>query len=894
MDMALETYRKKRTFGKTPEPTGGKPTKNTLQFVVQKHAASHLHYDFRLELRGVLKSWAVPKGPSMNPEEKHLAMLVEDHPFDYKTFEGIIPPGNYGAGTVLLWDQGNYLASGIKGDKKAQEHELTKQFYAGAMKITMKGKKLKGNFILSKMPARGENAWLLAKVKDRYARKTTIRGADKSVVSGKTMEQLSADTGARVWNSNRKAAAKTKMRTSRQSKATGESTSIAALIKQGTKAPMPNKVSPMLCTLTKEPIDDNEYLHEIKWDGYRIIAYVKLGKVRMDSRSGLDYTKKYPPILDALKALKHDVVLDGEAVVFNEEGLPDFDALQKYNAHTSPIFYCVFDLLWIDGYDLKGLPLSARKSLLEQIVRDNPVIRYSESYEDGPSLYQQMVDRNLEGIVSKRKDSFYLPGDRGNDWLKTPTRKRQEFVIGGWAESEKSRSFRSLLFGAYEDGKFVWIGRSGGGYKEKEMPTILKQLKALETDVSPFLNKVLDTKGAVIHWVKPQLVANFEFATWTKSGRIRKPATFLGFRKDKKARQVVREIPKSVQTVEEEIVHEQETNKKQRVSFKPARKGKLPAMPGSNWPELEKIPITSSEDFEIGDCTITLTNEKREIWPGVTKAALILYYHEIAPYILPYLHDRPLSLHTKPYGWKAKGLYLKDMEGREPACAQIFTDKRRHETAGKREYIDYLVCNNEGTLLYTINLGCIDVNPWMSRMQQPDKPDFINIDLDPSDEDFSKVIEVARAAKQVLDNYRLKSFIKTSGKTGMHIYLPVKDIGNKQARVISQSLNEEIYRLVPDISTVTVNRNHRGNKVFIDFSQNDYADTLAAPYSVRPNAAPTVSTPLDWKEVKRGLEPRDFTMHNILKRIGKNGDLFEEVLNQKWAVQNSKVLMNVF
>lgn len=893
MDMPLERYKEKRTFGKTPEPTGGKPTKNTLQFVVQKHAASHLHYDFRLELRGVLKSWAVPKGPSMNPEEKHLAMLVEDHPFDYKDFEGIIPPGNYGAGTVLLWDQGTYLATGTKGDKKAQEHELTKQFYAGAMKITLKGKKLKGDFILNKMSARGENAWLLTKVKDKYGRKTTIRGADKSVASGKTMEQLSTDTGARVWHSNRKAAVKTKVRTTMQPEAASETTSFTALVKQGVKAPMPNQVSPMLCTLTKEPIDDNEYLHEIKWDGYRIIAYVRKSKVRMDSRSGLDYTKKYPPIANALKALKHDVVLDGEAVVFNEEGLPDFDAVHKYNGQRSPIYYCAFDLLWIDGYDLTGLPLSKRKTLLEVIVRDNSVIRYSESYENGPALYKQMIDRDLEGIVSKRKNSLYRPGDRGNDWLKTPTRKRQEFVIGGWAESEKNRAFRSLLFGAFENGKFVWIGRSGGGYKEKEMPAILRQLKPLEIKTSPFVNKVLDTKGATIHWVKPELIANFAFATWTKKGRIRKPATFLGFRNDKKARQVVREIPKSAETVEEEIGHEQETKKK-HISFKPVRKRKLPAMPGSNWPELEKILITSSEDFEIGDCTITLTNVEREIWPGITKASLIEYYHEVAPYLLPYLKDRPLSLHTKPYGWKAQGLYIKDMEGREPACASVFRDKRRHETAGKRRYIDYLVCNNEATLLYAVNLGCIDINPWMSRIENPAKPDFVNIDLDPSDDDFSKVIEVAKAAKQVLDNYRLKSFIKTSGKTGMHIYLPVKDIKNEQARVISQTLNKEIHLLVPDISTVTVSRNQRDNKVFIDFSQNDYADTLAAPYSVRPNASPTVSTPLDWKEVKRGLDPRDFTIHNILKRIEKKGDLFEEVLNEKWAVNNGKVLEKIF
>jgi bifunctional non-homologous end joining protein LigD len=264
----------------------------------------------------------------------------------------------------------------------------------------------------------------------------------------------------------------------------------------------------------------------------------------MDSRSAKNYTARYPVLTNALKALGHDAVIDGEVVVFNKEGMPDFDALQLYNGHDTPITYCVFDLLWLDGYDLMNLPLEIRKSELLKLIKNKPIFRYSETFDDGPALYKEMLARNLEGIVAKKRDSAYSPGARGAEWLKTPTRKRQEFVIGGWAESDKNRSFKSLLFGAYNKGKLEWIGRSGGGYKEKEMPGILKQLKKLETPDSPFANKVLDTKGAVTHWTKPQLVANFEFATWTKSGRIRKPATFLGFRSDKKPTQVVREIPK--------------------------------------------------------------------------------------------------------------------------------------------------------------------------------------------------------------------------------------------------------------------------------------------------------------------------------------------------------------
>lgn len=315
-------------------------------------------------------------------------------------------------------------------------------------------------------------------------------------------------------------------------------------VKKGRKTPMPSRIAPMLCTLTREPVDDPDYLYEVKWDGYRILSYVNKGKAKLDSRSARDYTGRYPVIIEALLGLGHDAVIDGEVVVFNEAGLPDFDALQLYNGHSTPIAYCVFDLLWMDGYDLMHLPLETRKALLQELIRERPVFRFSESFDNGPKLYKEMLRRDLEGIVAKKKGSAYVPDSRGMDWLKTPTRKRQEFVIGGWAESDKNRSFKSLLFGAYNKGRLEWIGRSGGGYKEKDMPGILKQLKRLEITRSPFANPVLDTKGAVTHWVKPELVANFEFATWTKSGRIRKPATFLGFRNDKKATQVVREVPK--------------------------------------------------------------------------------------------------------------------------------------------------------------------------------------------------------------------------------------------------------------------------------------------------------------------------------------------------------------
>jgi bifunctional non-homologous end joining protein LigD len=321
-------------------------------------------------------------------------------------------------------------------------------------------------------------------------------------------------------------------------------TKMEKLVQKGIKSKMPVNISPMLCTLLREPFSNKGYIYELKLDGYRIISFVQKSKLVMASRSGLNYTQKYPPLAAALKKLKHDLVIDGEVCVLNEEGHPDFDALQKYNGHNTPIIYYAFDLLWIDGYDIRQLPLIERKEILQSILKFNEVIKYTEHFADGMKLYNAVLKIGMEGIVAKRSDSKYIEGDRSANWYKIPTQVRQEFVIGGWAESDKARSFRSLLFGAYnKKGQFEWIGRSGGGYKEKDMPGILDQLKKLEIKESPFINKVLDTKGAVIHYVKPKLVANFSFATWTKSGRIRKPATFLGFRKDKKPEQVVREVP---------------------------------------------------------------------------------------------------------------------------------------------------------------------------------------------------------------------------------------------------------------------------------------------------------------------------------------------------------------
>lgn len=626
----------------------------------------------------------------------------------------------------------------------------------------------------------------------------------------------------------------------------------------------------MLSTLIREPFDDPEFLFEVKLDGYRVIAYLQKGKVTLSSRSGLNYTKKYPSVAESLSALDLDVILDGELVALNDEGKPDFDALQKNNGKNPLVFY-VFDILWCEGYELIDLPLTERKEILSKAITFNNVIKYSNDFEEGKQLFELIKKQEMEGIVAKRKDSKYEPGKRSRHWLKLPTEKRQEFVIGGWTESDSAAPFASLLFGYYEDGKLIYQGHAGGGYKAKQKQKIQERLQPLEIKKNPFSNKV-DTDRKV-HYVKPELIANIKFATYTSSGKIRKPAIFLGFREDKKPKQVVEEKPLPLGEVE---------------NFSETKKEEAPTE--SNWRILKQEKINSSDTFTIDGKDVLLTNVEKELWPSITKAQLIEYYHSVARYILPYLKGRAESLHIKNISPTVPGLYIKDMEGNQPEWAEIFSTPRKHPKKGKRNMIDYLVCNEEATLLYMVNLGCIDLNPWTSRIEHYQQPDFIIIDLDPSDEDFKKVIKTALAAKEIFDELKIKAFPKTSGKTGMHLFIPCEGFSFPDARKIALKICEEINNIVPDISTTENTISKRGSKLFIDYNQNDEADTVSSVYSVRPAHTPTVSTPLEWKEINESLDPKKFDINAIFKRVEKKGDLFKAVNEEKIRKHNSKIL----
>jgi len=671
---------------------------------------------------------------------------------------------------------------------------------------------------------------------------------------------------------------------------------------QGKKSPMPQRVLPMLCKLKATPMDNDQFLYEVKWDGYRIISYVSNGKVLLASRSGLNYTSKYPTVVQALKRLKRNIVLDGELIAINQAGKIDFGQLQGYRTSKAQLSYMVFDILWMDGYSYMDLPLETRKQILQTVIKENDVIHFSETFDNGSDLFKRMQEQGMEGIVAKKKDSPYLPGNRGGYWFKTPTRKKLELVIGGWAESDKNRPFSTLLLGAYDmQGNFRAVGHSGGGYTDNDMKDIAERLKKLEIKQSPFVNEVKRVTGTK-HYVKPRLVANYEISDWTASGSIRKPAIFKGLRFDKKATDVILEVPKELEAkmpaIEPAPDDQQEEPAKK---FKP-RKFKY-LNEDSEWKKVDRYPPKEYVDMDVDGCRLQLTDINNEIWNDVPKIKLLLYYSQMAEFILPYVKDRPQSLNIKLFGPNGDTTFIKDMENRQPKCSLVYTAKREIPAAGKRNRIDYLICNNKETLLYIINERCIDVNTWTSTKDNPRQPDYVLIDLDPTipdqkrasdrlhDQGFAKAVQVARYVGALLKKLKVTAFVKTSGKTGLHIYIPVVGFTNVQCRHIAKMIAEQVHAQLPDISTLEFNTSRRGDKVYLDIGQNDYADTIAAPYCVRGYRRPLVSTPLKWSELREDLDRNRFTMESIHSRIEKYGDLFSGVLDKKIAGTNSEKLL---
>ncbi|MBG6236018.1 bifunctional non-homologous end joining protein LigD [Pedobacter sp. CAN_A7] len=898
--MGLEKYEEKRDFTKTAEPKSGKSKdKNSLVFVIQKHDASRLHYDFRLEMDGVLKSWAVPKGPSTDPKVKRLAMMVEDHPYDYRTFEGIIPKSEYGGGTVIVWDQGTYEPlDPIKG-KKAQEKHLLEQLAEGSVKVKLYGEKLQGEFALVKTHGMGDNAWLLIKHKDEHASAKDITKQDKSVVSGLTIEKVEK-SGAETLLAEEKGS--TKKKPAAKAKATKKSASTKAaktpqgpepmlddepeqeidttkLLKSAPKSKMPRTIKPMLATLVDQPFDDAGWQYEVKWDGYRALAFLEKGEVQLVSRNNKTFEDKFYPIFNLLKELKFNAVLDGEILVLDEKGRSNFSDLQNWRSEADGelVFY-VFDLLWYEGKNLMELPLIERQAILKEILpTDDDRLRMSKVFHSsGIDFFHAAEKMGLEGIIAKKSDSTYASGNRSKEWLKVKVSKRQEVVIAGFTKNQDTvKQFSSLLLGVFDEGALTYVGKVGTGFSDQLQKEMMAQFTPLITDESPFntepdVNKPSrfrpNPPKAKATWLKPELVCEVAFSEVTTDGVFRHPS-FQGMRIDKNAKDVVREIPvETAEVVESEEIAEEATEKS------------LVKAPKAKERKTLLNPTDETQMRKICGHDLKFTHLSKLYWPEdkVSKRDMFNYYYQVAEYILPYLKDRPMSLNRFPGGIHSKSFYQKDVRGKAPDWAKTFP-----YTTSDGEEKEYLVGTDEAALLWMASLGCIEMNPWFSRVQSPDNPDYCVIDLDPDKNTFDQVIEAALEVKKVLDAIGIPGFAKTSGSTGIHIYIPLEaKYTYDQSQLFARILVNIVHKQIPKFTSLERMIANRKGKMYLDFLQNRPGATIAGPYSLRPKPGATVSMPLHWEELKPGLKMQDFNIFNAMERLKREGDLFKGALGK--------------
>ena len=769
--MSLDQYRRKRDPKQTPEPFSGRGSRKKQPiFVVQRHDARRLHYDFRLERDGALASWAVPKGVPLEPGQQHLAVHVEDHPLEYAKFHGEIPKGQYGAGTVEIWDNGTY--------------ELLEEKRNGGLTVRLHGKRLEGVWAL--VPARldgKEQNWLILRKRDQ-------------------------DTPSE-------------------------------------KVSLGKKYSPMLATLEKTVPSGDAWVFEVKWDGYRALAYLRGGEVKLVSRKDNDLTTRFSSVAkEIVKAVKTPhAVLDGEVCAIDDRGRASFSAMQQGGA---PLVYYAFDLLELEGEPLLERPLEQRQEQLSKLLdRRNKTVRLSETFDDGEALYEAAQAQDLEGIMAKRRDSRYCEGKRTRDWLKIKTHGRQEFVVAGYTQGggRRAGTFGSLILGVNEGGELKYVGNVGTGFNDAEIRRLLAKLKPLRREQSPFptVPKMPRVRKNDVVWVEPKLVAEVEFAEFTHDGRLRAPS-YQGLREDKEPEEVHREEP-----LEDRV-----------------RKG-------------------SRE--------LKLSNLDKPFWPdeGITKGDLIRYYREIAPVLVPHLKDRPFTMKRYPDGWTGNFFFQKDAPVHMPDWiprfrALVSTRAKPRE----KKWVNFPLVNDELALLWMANMGCIDMNTWYSRVDKPDRPDFVLFDLDPAaDAGFAETVQVALLVKEALDALDLASFPKTSGADGMHVLVPIErrhtyDDTRRFAEIIAGALARTHRGLV---TTEWTKAKRRG--VLIDANQNGEGKTIASVYSVRPKPGAPVSTPLRWEEVNEKLNPSIYSMHVVLDRVRREGDLYADVLKTRQSLSKA-------
>jgi bifunctional non-homologous end joining protein LigD len=842
--MGLDKYWEKRDFQITPEPRGKmvQPGKQ-LHYYIQKHHARRLHYDFRLELEGTLKSWAVPKGPSLDPEDKRLAVHVEDHPLEYGTFEGEIPAHQYGAGHVLLWDRGIWTPI---GDPNAG-------YRKGRLKFQLDGEKLAGSWSLVRMsPREGEKQenWLLIKEHDEEA-----RSGDAAQITELRPESV-ADKPAAAKKSNRSGGK------SKQAKRKSNA-EMPATPQAKPASPMPVEISPQLATLASHAPEGDEWVSEIKFDGYRALCRVDNDKARIYTRGGLDWSSKWPDIAKAAAALPVEQAwLDGEVVAIEPDGSISFQALQNMARHgkAAQLAYYVFDLLYLNGADLREVPLIERKQLLKTLLdqsKESHLLLYSEHIAGGArEVFEHACMHGLEGIVVKRADSTYLSA-RSRSWLKVKCMLRQEFVVAGYTEPAGSREqFGALLIGVYDDNqKLRYCGRVGTGFDAALLKSVSRDFNRLEQAKPAFANPPKGSEARGVHWLNPELVAEVSFAQWTHSGVVRH-ASFVGLRNDKPANEIQREKALSDSEIDQV---EAEAHTAAESVAKPAKKVSTRAA-------AKQTAAASGKNARGNVAGIEISNPAKILFAdaGLTKLGLAQYYERIAEWVLPHLQQRPLTLVRCPNGGGAKCFFQKHVN--ETVSEEI---ERIEVPEGDGGSATYMMANNEQALVGLVQMGVLELHTWGSHEGALTTPDRIIFDLDPAEGlDWQLVIEAAQLVRGLLDEIGLQSFVKTTGGKGLHVVAPIKPEHQwDEIKAFSKAIAEHLARTLPDRFTANMAKAKRVDRIFIDYLRNGSGATAVAAYSTRAKPDAAVSVPISWEELKPALHSNSFNVGNILDRM---------------------------